>query len=203
MRKLVALVLCCVLVLSLAACTSSEQQAKVDNTDKELEEAVNTLKNLFGDELSSSDSDSSDSDSWDWGLDNSNKVAEPVDPKTVDYSKIDVEFGFDDGDKMKDFMSGAQNGDYDNKVIHITGLMSSGMMDPTTNNVMLKVGDGAKLGFSWRIVDANDSTVYPEDGNKIELTGVMLSEYIADWGMYGHYMYVLPENVKDLGYPED
>ena len=131
------------------------------------------------------------------------KVAEAVDPKTVDYSNIDMNFEFTDGDKMSDFMQKVQNGEYDNKVIHITGIMSTGIMDKSVNSVMLRVGEsGAKLGFTWKVVDADENTVYPGDDNVIELTGVMIAEYIPDWGMYGHYLYVLPENVKDLG-PEN
>ena len=40
-------------------------------------------------------------------------------------------------------------------------------------------------------------------GQADQLVGVVLSEYVEAWGMYGHYIYVLPENVKDLGYPEN
>ena len=205
MKKFVALLLCLTCVAALVACTSGGND-KTDNTDKEIEEALDTLKNLI--DNASDNNNSGDDSSVDWGNlwdtgSNDNAVAEPVDPKTVDYSKIDLELP-DDGSMMQEFMNDVQAGKYDNKVVKVKGIMSTGTMDPTTNSVMQKIGnDGVKLGVSWRIVDANDSTTYPADDSQIELVGVVLSEYVEAWGMYGHYIYVLPENVKDLGYPEN
>ena len=204
MKKFVALLLCLTCVAALVACTSGGNE-KTDQTDKEIEEALDTLKNLI--DNASDNNNSGDDSSVDWGnlwdTSNNNAVAEPVDPKTVDYSKIDLELP-DDGSMIQEFMNDVQAGKYDNKVIKGKGSMSTGMMDPTTNSVMQKIGDsGTKLGVSWRIVDANDSTTYPADDSQIELVGVVLSEYVEAWGMYGHYLYVLPENVKDLGYPEN
>ena len=198
MKKFITLILCLTCVASLVACTSGSNN-KTEATDKELEDAVNTL-NDFIDNATNNESGNENID-WGWGTSNTEKV-EPVDPKTVDFSKIDLELP-DDGSKMQEVMSEIQNGKYDNKVIKVKGIMSTGMMDPTTNSVMQKVGDGAKLGFSWRIVDANDSTTYPADGSEIELVGVIIAEFNEAWGMDAHYMYVLPENVKDLGYPKD
>ncbi|MCR5766916.1 MAG: hypothetical protein K6G45_00290 [Lachnospiraceae bacterium] len=182
MKKLIVLLLCMACILSATACSSGGKEDDKNEIDSLVDFIQDATDNAMANQ--------------------GNDVEAPVDPKTVDYSKIDYELGYDDGAKMPEFMNDMQAGKYDNKVIKITGIMSKGMMDPTTNNVMLYVGEGSKQGFSWRIVDANDSTTYPLDDDKIELVGVMLSEYIADWGMYGHYLYVLPENVKDLGTPE-
>lgn len=198
MKKLIALLLICTLALSLAACTTSTGTGNKD-LDKEVDEAMDTLKAIISNAATQTDEGSDTTDSNSWLFPTSSGVSEPVDPKTVDYSKIDYELGFDDGSKMKDFMNDVQAGKYDNKVVKITGIMSTGNLDKTTNSVMLNVGDGVKLGVQWRIVDSNDSTVYPGDDNKIEITGVVLSEFNEAWGMYGHYIYVLPENAKDLG----
>lgn len=200
MKKFVVLVLCLTCVAALAACTSgADGNAKADKTDKELEEALNVIK----DKIDDVKDDSLDAFDDIWGTNINNSVAEPVDPKTVDYSKIDIELA-DDGSMMKEFMSDVQAGKYDNKVVKIKGIMSTSMTDPTTNSVLQKIGnDGVKLGVSWRIVDANEATTYPAEDSQIELVGVVLSEYNEAWGMYGHYIYVLPENVKDLGYPEN
>ena len=170
MKKFVALLLCLTCVAALVACTSGGND-KTDNTDKEIEEALDTLKNLI--DNASDNNNSGDDSSVDWGnlwdtSSNDNAVAEPVDPKTVDYSKIDLELP-DDGSMMQEFMNDVQAGKYDNKVVKVKGIMSTGMMDPTTNSVMQKIGnDGVKLGVSWRIVDANDSTTYPADDSQIE-----------------------------------
>ena len=206
MRKLVALMLCLSCVFALAACTASAN-VKTDATDKEIEDALNTLKDYIDNATKNEDGNSdgsSDSDSfnWDWGTTTNNETVEAVDPKTVDYSKIDLELP-DDGSMMKEVMNDIQSGKYDNKVIKVKGIMSTSMMDPTTNSVMQYVGEGTKFGFQWKIVDANESTTYPADDSQIELVGVIISEYIPEWGMNGHYMYVLPENIQDLGYPEN
>ena len=147
MKKFAALLLCLTCVAALVACTSGGND-KTDNTDKEIEEALDTLKNLI--DNASDNNNSGDDSSVDWGnlwdtSSNDNAVAEPVDPKTVDYSKIDIELA-DDGSMMKEFMSDVQAGKYDNKVVKIKGIMSTSVMDPTTNSVMQKIGnDGVKL----------------------------------------------------------
>ena len=198
MKKFVALLLCLTCVFALAACTSGND--KTDATDKELEDALDTLKDFINNATDNSSDGSSDSlgSIWDTATP---EVEKPVDPKTVDYSKIDLEMP-DDGSMMKEVMNDIQAGKYDNKVIKVKGLMSTSMMDPTTNSVMQNIGEGTKVGFSWRIVDADTYTKYPADDSQIELVGVIISEYNETWGYYGRYLYVLPENVKDLGYPE-
>lgn len=191
MKKIVALLLCLTCAFSLAACSSGDKKDDKDNLDKQVDEAVDALKDFIKEQTDIAEQNKE------------NEVEKPVDPKTVDFSKIDTELKYEDGANMPQFMNDMQAGKYDNKVIKVTGLMSTSMMDKTTNNVMQYVSEGAKQGFSWRIIDANESTEYPADGTKIELVGVMIAEYNEAWGMYGHYLYVLPENVKDLGYPEN
>ncbi len=186
MKKLIAFLMCIVCILAMAACSSDKEPET-----SEIEEGLNSLADFLSDTTENAIANSG------------NETAEPVDPKTVDYSKIDAELGFEDGSKMPEFMNDIQAGKYDNKVIKITGIMSTSVMDPKTNSVMLDIGDGVKQGFSWRIVDANENTEFPGDDHKIELTGVMISEFVQEWGWNAHYLYVLPENVKDLGYPED
>ena len=191
MKKIVALLLCLISVLSLSSCSSgTSDSGKEDNLDKQLEDAVDTLKDFINDSVATGEANKD------------NAVAEPVDPKTVDYSKIDITMEFTDADKIDQFMSDYQNGATDNKVIKFTGIMSKGMMDKTTNSILIKMDGGVKKGPQWRIVGADDNTEYPGDDNKIEITGVVLSEFNESWGMYAHYIYVLPENVKDLGAAE-
>lgn len=212
MKKLITVVLCIALIVSLAACSGKDKEednkdaVPTEKTEKNTEEKnvkdKNEEKKENVKEDKQSDGDGNELDDIISAIeDEMNKeVAPAVDPHTVDYKNVDVNFEFTDGDKMSDFMQKAQNGEYDNKVIHITGIMSAGMMDKSVNSVMLRVGDsGVKMGLTWKVVDADENTVYPGDDNVIELTGVIIAELIPDWGMYVRYLYVLPENVKDLG----
>ena len=111
-----------------------------------------------------------------------------IDPKTVDYSKVDYTIAYGDSNTMSNIASAVWFGEYDGKVVKVDGIAEKlgGW------SIMEEAGDGVKIGFGFELVGSTD---YPADGTRVEMVGV-----IAPGGtMEGsRVLYVLPENMKIL-----
>ena len=109
-----------------------------------------------------------------------------IDPKTVDYSKVDYTIAYGDSSTMSSIAAAVWFGEYDGKVVKVDGIAEKlgGW------SIMEEAGDGVKIGFGFELVGSTD---YPADGTRVELLGV-----IAPGGtMEGsRVLYVLPENFK-------
>ncbi len=114
-------------------------------------------------------------------------AASDIDPKTADYSKVDVTIPFGSGSQIVDFTNDMQSGKYDGKIVKCEGITSRRM----NGNAMMQVqDDGTKRGFTWYIVDSTDANDYPPEDAQAEITGIVgKGEYDV------RYLYVLPENV--------
>jgi hypothetical protein len=112
-----------------------------------------------------------------------------IDPKTVDYSKVDVNVAFGDTNSINEIASNMWFGNYDGQVVKVEGYAEH---LGSNWSIMEDKGDGSKIGFNFVLVGSED---YPVDGSHVELLGV-----IAPGGtMEGaRVLYVLPENVKTL-----
>lgn len=112
-----------------------------------------------------------------------------VDPKTVDYSKVDMTIAFGDTNSINEIASNMWFGNYDGQVVKVEGYAEH---LGSNWSIMEDNGDGSKIGFDFVLVGSED---YPVDGSHVELLGV-----IAPGGtMEGsRVLYVLPENVKTL-----
>ena len=202
MKKSVVFVLCIAMVLGLVTGCSNTDSGSTSTTgqDKEKEDPKTNEKEKTEDITPTKEEPENNEliDILDTISDAKAALPDPVDPKSVDYSKVDFTLEYTDGDKMKEFMEGYKNEKYDNKVVKITGIMSTGMIDKTKNSVLLKVGDGMKLGPQWIVVEPDESFTYPADDSIIEVTGVVIASWNDDWYASEHYIYVLPENVKNV-----
>ena len=109
-----------------------------------------------------------------------------VDPKTVDYSKVDVNIPFGDDKTTSTIASAMWYGEYDGKVVKIDGYAEK----LGSWSIMEKTSDSSKIGFGFELVGSDK---YPADGSRVEMVGV-----IAPGGkMEGsRLLYVLPENMK-------
>ena len=116
------------------------------------------------------------------------EAAAEIDPKTVDYSKVDYTIEYGDSDTAKEIASNMWFGQYDGKVVKIDGIAEK----LGSWSIMEEAGEGAKVGFGFELVDSED---YPADGTRVELVGV-----IAPGGsMEGsRILYVLPENMTPV-----
>ena len=128
----------------------------------------------------------------DWGLDDESlwgaeETSAPVevDPKTVDYSSIDITVAWGDSETTSEIASNMWYGSYDGKVVKIEGIAEK----LGSWSIMEETGEGSKLGFGFELVDSDE---YPVDGARVEMVGV-----IAPGGsMEGsRVLYVLPENL--------
>lgn len=111
-----------------------------------------------------------------------------VDPKTVDYSKVDITISFGDSDTTSEIASAMWYGEYDGKVVKIDGIAEH----LGSWSIMEEVSEGSKVGFGFELVDSED---YPVDGTRVELVGV-----IAPGGTMenARVLYVLPENMTTV-----
>ena len=111
-----------------------------------------------------------------------------IDPKTVDYSKVDYTIAYGDSSTMSSIAAAVWFGEYDGKVVKVDGIAEKlgGW------SIMEEAGNGVKIGFGFELVGSTD---YPADGTRVEMVGV-----IAPGGtMEGsRVLYVLPENLKIL-----
>ena len=209
MKKFAIVLLGLVCVLSLAACSSNEKKTddkEVKNSDeKEKEEKVTGEESTPTPTQAEAENTEESDIAALAELFGAEKIdlPEPADPKTVDYTDIACTIEYTDGAKMQEFMQNYKNEVYNNKVVKLTGLMSRGMMDKTKNSCLIPMEGGAKMGPSFIVVGWDENSEYPADGSKIEITGVVIAAWNNDWYATEHYIYVLPENLKDLGYPED
>ena len=128
-------------------------------------------------------------DSIDWGglTGSGETTAAPVDPKTVDYSKVDVTVTYGDSSTISEIGSNMWYGNYDGKVIKIDGLSCK---YGSKYSIMERDSDSSKTGFDYELIDSTD---YPADGARVELTGV-ISSTGDEWGT--RRLYVLPANVR-------
>ena len=110
-----------------------------------------------------------------------------ADPKTADYSKVDITIPYDSGEEIVTFTNDMLAGKYDGKIVKCEGISARRM----NGNAMMQVQpDGSKRGFTWYIVDSTDPDDYPLDDSRCEITGIVgIGEYDV------RYLYVLPENV--------
>ena len=117
--------------------------------------------------------------------------AAQIDPKTADYSKIDIDIAYDSPDEIVQFTNDMLAGKYDGKVVRCDGETGRRMFG---NAMMQKQADGSSRGFTWYIVDSTDENDYPPDGARAQITGVVgIGEYDV------RYLYVLQENVVLAG----
>ena len=109
-----------------------------------------------------------------------------IDPKKVDYSKVDVTIAFGDDKTTSTIASEMWYGSYDGKVVKIDGFAEK----LGSWSIMEKTSDSSKIGFGFELVGSDE---YPADGSRVEMVGV-----IAPGGkMEGsRLLYVLPENMK-------
>lgn len=111
-----------------------------------------------------------------------------IDPKTVDYSKVDYIIAFGDSTVANTIASEMWYGEYDGKVVKVDGYAEH----LAHWSIMEEAGDGYRVGFEFELVGSTD---YPADGTRVEMVGV-----IAPGGTMkeSRVLYVLPENLKIL-----
>ena len=111
-----------------------------------------------------------------------------IDPKTVDYSKVDYTIAYGDSSTMSSIAAAVWFGEYDGKVVKVDGIAEKlgGW------SIMEEAGDGYRVGFEFELVGSTD---YPANGTRVEMVGV-----IAPGGTMkeSRVLYVLPENLKIL-----
>ena len=90
-----------------------------------------------------------------------------VDPKTVDYSKVDMTVAFGDSKAASEIASNMWFGNYDGKVVKIEGYAEH---LGSNWSIMEDEGAGSKIGFNFVLVGSED---YPVDGSRVELLGVL------------------------------
>ena len=134
-------------------------------------------------------------DSIDWGEltgagETTAAASAPVDPKTVDYSKVDITIAYGDSSAISEIGSNMYYGNYDGKVIKVEGLSCK---YGSKYSIMEYDSDSSKTGFDYELIDSTD---YPADGARVELTGV-IAPTGDEWG--SRRFYVLPANVKVIG----
>lgn len=110
-----------------------------------------------------------------------------TDPKTVDYSKVDVTFGPNDGEAVNEFTGKFYDGSCDGKVVKITGLSENWGSGSCT--IYSNVDESERWGISWVYADGE---ALPENDVNLEITGVFMQA--DEWG--SRNLVALPENVK-------
>ena len=115
------------------------------------------------------------------------ETAAVIDPKTADYSKVDITIPFDSGEEIVKFTDDMLAGKYDGQIVKCEGITCRRMFG---NAMMQKQADGSSRGFTWYLVDAASEDDYPPEDSRVELTGIV---GIGDYDV--RYLYVLPENV--------
>lgn len=100
-------------------------------------------------------------------------------PAEVDYTDVALTIEDGDFDAMEAFLASWESGQYDGKVIKVTGISEQRMSNCTV--IERNAEDNAGRGFSWEIVDGKFPDDYPADGAKVTLVGVMtiVNEYGA------------------------
>lgn len=105
----------------------------------------------------------------------------------MDYNEIALTI--EDFAAMQDFLSKVWCGEYDDKVIKVTGINSTRI-----SNCAVMISDGGKLrlGCSWEIENGKYPDDYPYEDAQVELTGVLRVK-----GEYGaRVLMVSPENIR-------
>ena len=102
------------LLVSLTVCGASSCNGSNETTEKE---AKNTEESLIDEWINDTEWDNSGSESG--GADSTGGA--DTDPKTVDYSKVDVTFGPNDGTAVSEFTGSWYDGSCDGKVVKIVG----------------------------------------------------------------------------------
>ena len=166
MKKLLALVIAAMLVMSMAACGGSEE----DKGDKK---EAKTQTNEEKDEAEAPKSDDGKPSAV--GMD-------------IDYSKPSITIAEDDFEGIDKLGSDMQNfAVEEGTVIKITGFVKKDFADPSVN---VKNADGSESRGIVMIMDGMVEADYPEKDAKIEVTGVALK------GEYNMEFHVLKENIK-------
>lgn len=168
------------LLFSLAVCGVSSCSGSNETTEKEAEKAVESLIDDWG------------IDDTDWGDSGSESGGDStgsadIDPKTVDYSKVDVTFGPNDGKAVSEFTGKFYDGSCDGKVVKITGLSENWGSGSCT--IYSNVDESERWGISWVYADGE---ALPENDVNLEITGVIIPA--DEWG--SRNLYALSENVK-------
>lgn len=196
-RNAAAALLICAAIFASSACNGSkpaETSAKEETktTPAATSPASETEASTDASEKTPASSESSDEewnwdddDGWNWGG-TENVTNDPIDPKAVDFSNIDITVGWNDSDTMSEIAANMWYGTYDGKVIKVDGI--NDLLG--SYSIMERDSDSSKIGFSWELVGSED---YPPDMSRVELIGV-ISPKGDDWG--SRTFLVLPENVK-------
>ena len=89
----------------------------------------------------------------------------------VDYTDIAVTIEDGDYAAMEAFLAAWEGGQYDNKVVKVTGISEQRMSNCTV--IERNPEDNGGRGFSWEVIDGKFPDDYPADGAKVTLVGVM------------------------------
>lgn len=117
--------------------------------------------------------------------DNTDSAAETqAEKQDVDFSKPDLVIEADDFKAMQSLMEDASMGNYDGKVVKITGTSEK---FGSSYSIMESDNEGTGVGMTYKLVDSEE---YPADYSTVTLTGVIVE------GEYGaRYIEVLSENI--------
>ena len=115
-----------------------------------------------------------------------------IDPKTVDYSKVDIEIKYGDAEGMQKFSNEAASGKLDGKVVKVDGISAKRM---STCSIMEKNKEtGVGYGLTYTLDGASSLSDYPADDARVEITGVIIQ--VNEYGVRN--IYVLKENLKEV-----
>ena len=90
--------------------------------------------------------------------------------QNADYSNPEVSVEINDFKSMNDFMEGFQIGDYDGKVIKITGVNRH---YGNTCSITQQKDNGSSIGVTWEVLDGTFPDDYPDNNVKITISGVV------------------------------
>ena len=104
----------------------------------------------------------------DKGADNGNTSQTTGGLTASDLKSVDVEVEYGDYDKMSSLSKDIQNGYATGKVVKVDGVVSHPM---SSYSVVQANADGSqKIGTQF-IIESDDASVYPKDGDRIVITG--------------------------------
>ena len=113
-------------------------------------------------------SDKTDSKKADEAAESKVDQTEAAQPAAVDYTDIALTIEDGDFDGIVKFLKAWESGQYDDKVIKVTGISERRVSNCT---VIEKDGQGTGRGFSWEIIDGKFPDDYPAEDAKVTLVG--------------------------------
>lgn len=90
--------------------------------------------------------------------------------ENADYNNPEVDVTIGDFKSMNDFIDGFQTGEYDGKVIKITGVNRH---YGNTCSIVQQKDNGSSIGVTWEVLDGTFPDDYPENEQKITISGVV------------------------------